>query len=119
MNNENLMNDNLFTFKKKERNYCKKNGSLRAGESEFLGFEELMSRILNLEKKTEKLKQDLALRPDFNLLDFFVIFDKDQKGFLDMTEIEEMFLELKIKLNKNDVMLFLMKFDHSDSGKLK
>jgi len=30
-----------------------------------------------MEKEVEKLKEELALRPDFNLIDFFIFFDKD------------------------------------------
>jgi len=116
INDENLFNDNLFTFKKKTRSSFSQN---LISKDDFSGFEELMAKMLSFEKKTEKVKQDLALRPDFNLLDFFVIFDKNQKGFLSEEEVEVMFLDLNIKASKDEVLLFLKQFDRSNFGKLK
>ena len=37
---------------------------------------------MEMEKEVEKKKEELSLRPDFNLIDFFIIFDKNQKGYL-------------------------------------
>lgn len=113
VNDENTINDNLFTFKKKNRG---QNSHLK---EEFSWFAELMAKMLSLEKKTEKVKQDLALRPDFNLLDFFVIFDKNQKGYLTLEEVEAMFIDLNIKASPDEVSLFLKRFDRSNFGKLK
>ena len=36
--------------------------------------------MIVLDKEIEIIKQDLALRPDFNLLDCFRLFDIKEKG---------------------------------------
>lgn len=125
-NDEN--NEKLMIFRKKSEedefsdrnlNFYTFNKHKSFKEEKFKDFFDYFEEILRLEKKTEKLKQDLALRPDFNLLDFFVIFDKNQKGYLTFEEIVIMFSDLKIKVSEEEIKLFLKKFDKSNFGKLK
>lgn len=42
---------------------------------------------LELEKRLERIKVDLALRTDFNLIDTFRIFDYNGKGWITPEEI--------------------------------
>ena len=42
---------------------------------------------LNIEKLLERVKIDLALRTDFNLIDAFRLFDENGVGFIDSREI--------------------------------
>ncbi len=106
----------LYTFKEK-RSSLKKYGTIFIEKYE--GIIEFLFHLMLIESKTEKIKQDLALRPDFNLLDFFVIFDNEEKGFLICEEVENMFKELGIETKKNEVFLFVKKFDKENYGKLK
>ena len=109
----------IYNFKK-NRSY--NNNNTRVKNYDLGQCEELIQffyELVMLEKKTEKIRQDLALRPDFNLLDFFVIFDKNQKGYLSDEEVENMFHELKIKASNNELILFLRKFDKFNTSKLK
>lgn len=96
----------LYTFKKKKTETC-------------LELIELFNKIISLQKKEEKMKQDVALRPDFNVLDFFVLFDKNQKGYLNFEEVEAIFFELKIPATFVEICLFLKNYDQSGSGDLK
>lgn len=96
---------NFHNFKKK-----------RSNGDEIIGF---FDNLISLRKKNEKMKQDLALRPDFNVLDFFVLFDKNQKGYLNFEELESMFSELKIRASFTEICLFLRKYDQSDSGEMR
>jgi Ca2+-binding EF-hand superfamily protein len=44
---------------------------------------------LELEKRLERVKIDLSLRTDFNLIDAFRIFDAEGKGWININEIKE------------------------------
>lgn len=108
--NENAMHNDkselLYTFKKKKNDKCEE-------------LIEFFNKVISLQKKEEKMKQDVALRPDFNVLDFFVLFDKNQKGYLNFEEVETIFFELKIPASFVEICLFLKKYDQSGSGELK
>lgn len=43
---------------------------------------ELIREQLELEKRLERIKIDLTLRTDFNLIDAFRIFDENGKGWI-------------------------------------
>ena len=106
----------IYTFKEK-RSSLKKYGVNFI--EKYKGVIDFLLHLMLIERKTEKIKQDLALRPDFNLMDFFVIFDKEEKGFLNCEDVENMFKELGFEVKKNEVFLFVRKFDRSNFGKLK
>jgi len=44
---------------------------------------------LQLENKLERVKTDLALRTDFNLIDGFRIFDSDGKSWITASELKD------------------------------
>lgn len=75
--------------------------------------------FINLEKEVESTKQDLALRTDFNLFDAFRLFDQKGRGLISVSEIEQGFQDLEIYPNKEDVYLFIKRFDRDGDGKLK
>ena len=75
--------------------------------------------FINLEKEVELTKQDLALRTDFNLFDAFRLFDQKGRGLISVNEIEQGFQSLEIYPNKEDVYLFIKRFDRDGDGKLK
>lgn len=47
----------------------------------------LLCAQLELEKRLEKIKVDLALRTDFNLIDTFRLFDAQGKGWITAEEV--------------------------------
>eukprot|EP00331_Platyophrya_macrostoma_P021349 CAMPEP_0176446816 /NCGR_PEP_ID=MMETSP0127-20121128/24576_1 /TAXON_ID=938130 /ORGANISM="Platyophrya macrostoma, Strain WH" /LENGTH=546 /DNA_ID=CAMNT_0017832973 /DNA_START=42 /DNA_END=1682 /DNA_ORIENTATION=- len=75
--------------------------------------------FINLEKEVELTKQDLALRTDFNLFDAYRLFDQKGRGLISVNEIEQGFQDLEIYPNKEDVYLFIKRFDRDGDGKLK
>ena len=75
--------------------------------------------FINLEKESELTKQDLALRTDFNLFDAYRLFDQKGRGLISVNEIEQGFQSLEIYPNKEDVYLFIKRFDRDGDGKLK
>ena len=75
--------------------------------------------IIHLEREIELAKQDLALRSDYNVFDTFRLFDKKGKSFLSIGEIEEGFNDLGIFPNKEELYLFIRRFDKDSDGKLR
>lgn len=49
----------------------------------------LFREQLELEKRLERVKVDLSLRTDFNLIDAFRIFDLEGKGWVTVAEVKE------------------------------
>ena len=72
-------NPNKLSFNKtvKEKLSC---------EMEFLI---ILKEFISLDKEIEIAKQDLALRPDFNLIDSFSLFDFNKKGMITAAFIEK------------------------------
>ena len=80
---------------------------------------DFFKKIIILEREIERIKQDLALRPDFNLMDFFSIFDKNEKGYLNQNEIRQFLDNLGINPNSESFPLFLKRFDRNNFGRFK
>jgi len=86
------------------------------------GFSDLIKifrEIIGLEREVEFAKQDLALRNDFNPFDTFRFFDRKGKSVITVGEIEDGFAELGIYPNKEDIYLFIKRFDKTGDGKLR
>lgn len=75
--------------------------------------------MVNLEREVEFAKQDLALRNDFNVFDTFRFFDQKGKTAITVGEIEEGLNELGIFPNREDIFLFIKRFDRDADGKLR
>jgi len=80
---------------------------------------EALKQFIQIEKELEAGKQDLSLRPDFNLLDFFRTFDVEGRGSISSSELCEGMRRYGIYANKEELYLFLRRFDRDNDGKLK
>lgn len=80
---------------------------------------DFFKKIIGFEREIERIKQDLALRPDFNLMDFFAIYDKNEKGYLNQNEIKGFLESLSINPQYEAFNLFLRKFDRNNFGRFK
>lgn len=78
-----------------------------------------LKEIINLEREIELSKQDLALQTDFNLLDAFKIFDSKNQGQLSISDIERGCTQLAINPSKEDLILFMERFDKDNDAKLR
>ena len=83
------------------------------------GILELFDYYLKIERNYEDLKQELAMRDDFNLLNLFRVFDKLGKGFILVTELERGLNEIQLNPDKNEILVFVRVLNLNVEGKIK
>eukprot|EP00743_Colponemidia_sp_Colp-15_P002650 GILK01002872.1.p1 GENE.GILK01002872.1~~GILK01002872.1.p1 ORF type:complete len:586 (-),score=91.06 GILK01002872.1:92-1849(-) len=74
---------------------------------------------INLDRELEAIKQDLALRADFNLLDSFKEFDTLGKGYVSASELEDGLRKHGVYTNKDELYLFFRRYDKDSDGRLR
>lgn len=83
--------------------------------------EELVQALkeqLKQEKELEEMKVTLAACPDFNLMDAFQVIDKHSKGWVTGPEITEALAEFGVHPHKDDVYLWVRRYDADSDGRL-
>ena len=78
-----------------------------------------LKQFIALDKELEGAKQELALRIDFNLLDFFRVFDVEGKGAITFGEFAEGFKKFGVLPHKDEFYLAAIKYDRDNDGKIK
>jgi Ca2+-binding EF-hand superfamily protein len=78
-----------------------------------------LRKQIQLHNLIETLKQDLALKSDFNLLDAFRIIDSNAKGFVTSGELLHGFRLLSVFPEKDALLLFFRRYDRDSDGKFK
>ena len=76
-------------------------------------------QLIYMEKDVEMAKQDLALRPDFNLLDFFRVFDVEGRGAITKGEFQRGLEKFGLGANNTEISLFFRRYDRDNDGRLK
>ncbi|CDW77960.1 ef hand family protein [Stylonychia lemnae] len=74
---------------------------------------------LDLEKRLERVKIDLSLRTDFNLIDAFRVFDSEGKGWINPQEVKDGLAQLNVFTNLEDLKLYFSRYDKDEDGRLK
>ena len=116
-----------LTFHKKSESFMSSLGNMNKkfspkkteNKQEMIEIVDFFKKIIFLEREVERIKQDLALRPDFILMDFFAIYDKGEKGYLSQNEIKVFLDSLGINPNNDIFPLFLKRFDKNNFGRFK
>lgn len=72
-----------------------------------------------MERTLERVKVDLSLRTDFNLIDAFRVFDADGKGWITASEIKEGLVLFEIFAQVDDIQFFMKRYDKDEDGKLR
>lgn len=83
--------------------------------------EELISVIneqIKLGREVEDAKILLASQPDFNLMDAFQMIDVNSKGWITAPELTEALSDYGSFPHKNDVYLFVRRYDRDSDGRL-
>ena len=94
---------------------------MRRSNLKFDEEEELVSCLreqLRMEKELEEARTRLAEQPDFNLMDAFQMVDKYSKGWITAPELVESLSELGSFPHKDDVFLFVRRYDRDCDGRL-
>lgn len=78
------------------------------------GFREL----IRLETDVDNYKMRICCQPDFNLLDAFNMLDKANKGWITANEILEVLGEHGSFPHKDEVYLFVRRFDRNGDNRL-
>lgn len=86
-------------------------------EQEFL-LQSFKDQIMIL-REIEAAKNELATRPDFNVLDSFMMFDLEDKGFITVTELEETLQALGVRLLDDEGFLLMKRYDENNDLKLE
>ena len=79
----------------------------------------LFREQLELEKRLERVKIDLTLRTDFNLIDAFRIFDSEGKGWITPQEVKESLSLFGVFASIDDLNLYFSRYDKDEDGKLR
>jgi Ca2+-binding EF-hand superfamily protein len=74
---------------------------------------------IDLDRELENLKNDLALRSDFNNLDAFRFFDVEARGYITKAELKDGMNQFDVFPTSNDLYLFMRKFDSDNDGVLR
>ena len=82
-------------------------------------FVKCLRNQIQLETKLEAGKQDLALKPDFNLIDAFRLFDIQGRGFTTSVDLMKGASKLHLFPSKEEIFLFIMRYDRKSEGKLR
>jgi len=79
----------------------------------------IIKEQINLDRETEKAKNELATQPDFNLVDIFRLFDIETKGFIDKYELEDGLSLFQIFPSEKELYLLMKRFDKDGDGRIR
>ena len=74
-------------------------------------FNDFMKKLMGIESQVEDLKLILSMNPDFNCEDAFRLFESNDKGNLDKTDIKEGLNLIGIDLTDKQLNLLMKRFD--------
>ena len=77
-----------------------------------------LKEFIAIEKELEGVKQILSLKTDFNLEDAWKLFDVENKGAINLREIEEGFNICNVYPRREEIQLLLQEFDENKDGML-
>jgi len=77
-----------------------------------------LKEFIAIDKDLEGIKQILSLKTDFNLEDAWKLFDVENKGTVNLREIEEGFNICNVFPRREEMQLLLLEYDENKDGKL-
>ena len=93
------------------------NSPLKNSEEEYLAT--VMKNQLDLDKELEEIREDLAIKTDFNLMDAFRFFDSNGKGFITSSELDQTLQLLDVFADSTEIYLIMRKYDADGDGLLR
>ena len=113
-NNEYKLRSPNMNFSKNEENSARKYES--NFKNEVINY---FKKLVHFEGEIEKSKQDLFFRPDFNLFDLYMVFDKEKKGYCFLNDFEQTFKMMNLNISGKESLLFFKKFEKNNCGRLR
>ena len=90
---------------------------MKGNEEEYLAI--ALKNQLDLDKELEIVRENLAIKTDFNLMDAFRFFDSNGKGFITSSELDQTLRSFDIFANTTEIYLFMRRFDADGDGLLR
>ena len=69
--------------------------------------------------RLEDVKNELALRRDFNLFNAFAIFDIEKKGWINKSQLQKGLRKLEIFPNQDEIYLLMKRLDVDVDGQVR
>jgi Ca2+-binding EF-hand superfamily protein len=79
----------------------------------------MLKEMVDMNRETETMKNELSMRRDFNLFNAFNILDKDRKGYATMKDLEKMMNRYNMYPTKDELYMMFKKFDTMMNGIVK
>ena len=86
------------------------------GEKEII---ECFKEEISISCELEDLKTELSLKPDFNLIDAFRMFDIMDRGAVDLSSIEDFLNEFPLKIDRDQIYLLIRHYSHQQDNFLR
>lgn len=78
-----------------------------------------LKKQIDVERELEDLKQNLALKNDFNLLDAFRFIDRKARGYVSRIELEIALNDLGVFPSLDELKLFFERYDRDSDGLMR
>jgi Ca2+-binding EF-hand superfamily protein len=77
------------------------------------------SEEIKVSKEIEAFKNELSLKADFNLIDAFRMFDMNDRGMIDISDIQNFIKDYTFYVDPEEIYLFIRHFSRMQDGKLR
>eukprot|EP00826_Nyctotherus_ovalis_P012005 TRINITY_DN13130_c0_g2_i11.p1 TRINITY_DN13130_c0_g2~~TRINITY_DN13130_c0_g2_i11.p1 ORF type:complete len:558 (+),score=102.11 TRINITY_DN13130_c0_g2_i11:239-1912(+) len=95
------------------------NYSLSPSKQAEVGIVLAMEKQLGYERRIEQVKEELALQPDFNLMEGFRFFDYERKGYASASDFYEGMKNLGVLGSYSDISALFKRMNVDSNGRLK
>ena len=82
-------------------------------------FVQMVKDQISIESELEKVKKDLSLCSDFNLIDAFRLIDPSAKGYVTTLDMQDNLKSLGLNPSYDEVSLFFRRYDLDNDGRLR
>ena len=77
---------------------------------------EAIQDYIKLEKDMERMKIDISIKDDYNLIDAFGVIDKNGKGYITASELKEALEDLGVNFTIDEIHLIFERINTSGDG---
>ena len=74
---------------------------------------------IKISREIEAIKNELCLKADFNLIDAFRMFDINDRGLIDIADIDNFIKDFSIPIDREEIYLFIRHYSHLQDSCLR